>query len=142
MSDIKFSQNDVTLDDMKDITLLLSQLSSSFKKTTYEHIQKVMQNGIIFTARNDGVLVGMATLTFIYKPTAFFGTTEDVVVDKSFRGKGIAKNLMTELIKKARALEMKQIDLTSKPQRESANNFYLSLNFNLRQTNCYRLILF
>jgi ribosomal protein S18 acetylase RimI-like enzyme len=83
----------------------------------------------------------MATLTFIYKPTAFFGTTEDVVVDESFRGKGIARKLMNELIKKAQELGMKQIDLTSNPARESANKFYLSLNFNLRQTNCYRLTL-
>ncbi|MFA6160437.1 MAG: GNAT family N-acetyltransferase [Parcubacteria group bacterium] len=139
MIEIKFSENDVELEDMDRINYLLTQLSTNSKIATHDHISNVMKNGAIFTARNEGVLVGMATLTFIYKPTAFFGTTEDVVVDEKFRSQGIAKSLMNQMILKAKEIGMDRIDLTSKPTREKANAFYSSIGFEKRDTNVYRL---
>jgi len=141
MPKINFSQNDITIDDMPAVNYLMTQLSSTPKNIAFEQIQKVMKNGIIFTARNKGTLIGMATLTFINKPTAFFGTTEDVIVDINFRRMGIAKSLINQLIKKAREMGLNYIDLTSRPEREVANKLYSSLNFELRKTNYYRLSL-
>lgn len=139
MSEIKFSQNDITPEDMDAFNSLLAQLSSNPKIANFDHISNVMKNGVLFTARNEGALVGMATLTFIHKPTAFFGTIEDVVVDEKFRSQGIAKTLMNQVIQKAKALGMDRIDLTSKPTREKANIFYSSIGFEKRDTNVYRL---
>ncbi|MFZ2975052.1 MAG: GNAT family N-acetyltransferase [Candidatus Moraniibacteriota bacterium] len=139
MSEIKFSQNDVKPEDMEAFNSLLTQLSSNPKIATFDHISNVMKNGVIFTARNEDALVGMATLTFVYKPTAFFGTIEDVVVDEKFRSQGIAKTLMNQMIQRGKDLGMDRIDLTSKPIREKANLFYCSIDFEKRDTNVYRL---
>ena len=139
MSEIKYSQNDITAEDMPAINSLMAQLLSTPKNIDYQQIQDVMENGVIFTARNEGNLIGMGTLTFIRKPSAFFGTIEDVVVDKDFRRMGIGKSLMNQLIEKFKGLGMDYIELTSSPKREAANKLYLSLNFELRKTNCYRL---
>jgi ribosomal protein S18 acetylase RimI-like enzyme len=141
MPEIKFSQNDITPNDLREINSLLRQLSSHPKTIDYDRISNITKNGIIFTARHEGIIVGMATLTFIYKPTAFFGTTEDVVVDENFRRMGIARKLMLNLIETAKEKKMDCIELTSRPSRQAANNFYLSLDFKIRETNCYRLTL-
>lgn len=139
MSEIKFSQNDVELEDMELFNSLLAQLSSNPKIANFDHISNVMKNGVIFTAKNKEILVGIATLTFIHKPTAFFGTIEDLVVDEKFRSQGIAKSLMNQMIQKAKELGMDRIDLTSKPTREKANIFYSSIGFEKRDTNVFRL---
>jgi ribosomal protein S18 acetylase RimI-like enzyme len=141
MLEINFSQNDIAPEDMPAINSLVAQLSSTPKNITFEQIQKVMKSGFIFTARNNNNLVGITTLTLIHKPTASFGTVEDVVVDKNFRQMGIAKSLMNQLIKKAKELGLNYIDLTSSPKKEVANKLYPSLNFQLRKTNYYRLSL-
>ncbi|MDO9231699.1 MAG: GNAT family N-acetyltransferase [bacterium] len=139
MPEIKFSQNDVKPEDMDEFNSLMAQILTHPKTIAYEHLLKVMQNGILFTARNKGTLVGISTLAFAYKPSVFFGTIEEIVVDEKFRSQGIAKTLMNQMIQKAKEIGMDRIDLTSKPIREKANLFYASIGFEKRDTNVYRL---
>jgi hypothetical protein len=82
MSDICYFENNIKLYDcdVDTINNLLKQLSPSTKKVTLKGLREVMANGFIFFAVNfatnpEGKIVGMATLTKAYKPTAFFGTT-------------------------------------------------------------------
>lgn len=139
MSEIKFSQNDIKPEDMEAFNSLMAQILTHPKAIAYDHLLKVMQNGVLFTARNEGTLVGISTLAFAYKPSVFFGTIEEIVVDEKFRSQGIAKTLMNQMIQKGKDLGMDRIDLTSKPIREKANLFYTSIGFEKRDTNVYRL---
>ena len=128
MSEIKFSQNDVKPEDMEAFNSLMAQILTHPKTIIYDHLVRVMQNGILFTARNNDTLVGISTLAFAYKPSVFFGTIEEIVVDEKFRSQGIAKTLMNQMIQKGKDLGMDRIDLTSKPIREKANIFYSTIS--------------
>ena len=75
---------------------------------------------------------------YFRSPTGFNGRIEDVVVDENNRGKGICKKLMFNAIEYSRQLGIKQIELTSNPQRIAANKIYCNLNFELIKTNVYR----
>ncbi|MDD5251111.1 MAG: GNAT family N-acetyltransferase [Patescibacteria group bacterium] len=86
-------------------------------------------------------IVGMATLIRLRKLTGLSGHVEDVVVDEACRGRGLAKTLMGHLHDAGRALKLKHINLTSQPQRETANRLYQQLGYERRDTNAYRLTL-
>lgn len=139
-NEYKIFENDVTADDLADINSLLRQLSDSIEPKEFGDIQKVMENSMLFSIRDlSGKILGMSTLTKLWKPSGYFGTIEEIVVDENLRGKGLGKKLMEEMIKRGRKLGMKQIELTSKPSRLAANQLYKSLDFELRETNVYRL---
>jgi ribosomal protein S18 acetylase RimI-like enzyme len=61
-----------------------------------------------------------------------------VVVDVSQRGKGVGRELMRFAIDFARLSGAKSIDLTSRPFRIAANQLYLKMGFEKRETNVYR----
>ena len=63
---------------------------------------------------------------------------EDVVVDADARGRGVGEALNLHAIERARALDAKTVDLTSRPSREAANRLYQRIGFQPRETNVYR----
>jgi len=79
------------------------------------------------------------TLVFNKIPTGDKIWIEDVVVDKSARGKGVGVKLMEFSIAYVRNKNIKSINLTSSPDRVAANNLYRKLGFVQRETNVYRL---
>jgi ribosomal protein S18 acetylase RimI-like enzyme len=135
---IIIGENSVKKRDIPSINLLLKQLSPAFKGTNHAYIKKVMDGGVIFIARDGKKPVGMAVLIFMRKPTAFGGNCENVIVDNNYRGLGIGRKLMERLLKRAKTLKMKYVDLTSRPERETANRLYSELGFRKKETNCLR----
>jgi ribosomal protein S18 acetylase RimI-like enzyme len=83
--------------------------------------------------------VGTLTLAFYISPTGIKAWIEDVVVDGSYRGKGIGKALTQKAIDLAERENAKVILLTSNAAREAANGLYKKLGFTLRETNFYQL---
>ena len=138
MKGINFFENVLETVREDDFQSLVSQLSD--KKVLVGCLAKVIRYSILFTAVDEesGKLIGMATLTKAWKPTGFFGTLEDVVVEQKYRGRGIGKELVRRIISKAKELEMNSIDLTSNPKRVVANRLYLSMGAEKRDTNVYR----
>jgi ribosomal protein S18 acetylase RimI-like enzyme len=99
------------------------------------------RNTIIFLARDPdpvGQIVGTATLATSQTPTGIRGWIEDVVVDRGFRKKGIGKALTEACLGKARAMGLREVNLTSNPSRIAANKLYQSMGFIQRETNVYR----
>jgi len=84
-------------------------------------------------------IVGMGSLLLIDQLTGRRARIEDVVVDESVRGRGVAKELMRRLHALAYDFGCLHLDLTSAPNRETANALYLNLGYELRETNVYRL---
>lgn len=122
---------------------LLSQLTTSELLFSQKDLERIiaLQNSILFTAEDEKLsnkIVGVLTLAIINIPTGMLARIEDVVVDKSARGKGIGEKITIAAIEKAKELGIKKIDLTSNPNRVAANRLYQRLGFKQRITNVYR----
>jgi phosphinothricin acetyltransferase len=65
------------------------------------------------------------------------GTIEDVVVSSDYRGQGLGRKLMENLINIARKEKLISLNLTSSPKRVAARNLYQSLGFNLSDTGIF-----
>lgn len=88
----------------------------------------------------DGHILGCAALCVYDSPTGRKASVEYVVVGSGFRGRGIGRALIEEIIGFARRdLAPLDLHLTSRPERVAANEMYRKLGFERRGTNIYRL---
>ena len=88
----------------------------------------------------DGAILGSLTLVWYPIPSGLRAWVEDVVVDRSARGRGIGEALMREALVRAVAFGASKVDLTSRPLRESADRLYRRLGFTMRETRVYRYL--
>ncbi|MCI0155733.1 GNAT family N-acetyltransferase [Leifsonia shinshuensis] len=121
--------------DLDAIGRLLPQLSSTatFDRGRVEAMLEHDGTDLI-VAREDGRIVGMATLVSFPLPTGVRGHLDDVVVDSQLRGRGIARLLLEAVIVLARERGLRTLDLTSRPSRESAIRLYESVGFTRRDS--------
>jgi len=134
----------VTIEIVEAFQRLIPQLTQYSPLPFPEAIMRMAASpaATIFIARHPdeaGEIVGMATLGTFETPTGVHGWIEDVVVDREFRHQGIGRALTEACIAKAREMELREVNLTSNPGREDANQLYQSMGFILRLTNVYRL---
>lgn len=138
-----FEAKEVTDEMVEMWRKLIPQLSSSSPLPTREQLEAIIhsQSVVLFMARIDGKLAGSLSLAYFRVPTGTRGWIEDVVVDESMRGHGIGEALTRAALAKARELNIRTVDLTSRPSREAANRLYQRVGFQLRTTNLYRYTL-
>ena len=119
---------------------LIPQLSSSSPPPTRDVLVELVDSPttVLFLARVDGVILGSLTLAFYRIPTGLKAWIEDVVVDADARGRGVGALLNQTALDEARRRGAKDVSLTSRPARETANRLYLRLGFVARDTNVYR----
>ncbi len=119
---------------------LIPQLSSSSPPPTKEALARLVADpgATLFVARDEGRVVGMLTLITFEIPTAVRAWIEDVVVDETARGQGVAAALVQAAVEGAEAQGARTVDLTSRPDREEANRLYVRMGFEARATNVYR----
>ncbi len=125
---------------LEAINDLLSQLSSSALLLSPTDLREIIQSksSRLLMAKKDGQYYGSLTLAIFKIPTGTRAWVEDVVVNKSARGKGVGKMLLECAVSMAKEAGAKTIDLTSRPSREAANALYRKAGFELRETNVYR----
>ena len=125
--------------DAKALESLLGQLSASamFDRSRLDAVIAHDATELL-VARLDGKLVGTATLVTFPLPTGWRGHVEDVVVDESVRGRGVGRQLLQRITELAEARQLRTLDLTSRPSRESALRLYESVGFVRRDTNVLR----
>lgn len=133
-------EREFSLDLAEGIRSLIPQLSSSAELPTDQNIREMLAcpSTYFFSAFCEGKLVGMTTLAIFRIPTGLRGIIEDVVVDETQRGKGIARKLVTACIKLSTEMNLRTIDLTSSPKRIDANAMYPRVGFSQRTTNNFR----
>lgn len=124
------------------INHLLYQLSSNPKRIDEARLQELLTDPhtriyVVKDAYDE--ICGMATLSLCPLVTGTKAWVEDVVVDEEYRGIGLGRLLLNHLISEARAMGVKSLNLTSRPERESANRLYRSLGFEQRNTNVYKM---
>lgn len=128
---------------LADINALLRQLSRSARTLDMKAYRRMLSGSsyILFAAKDGSRIVGMATLILMEIPVAFRSRLEDLVVDEAYRGQGIATKLTRALVTLAKKKGAVTVDFTSRPDpdRKAANQFYLKLGFERRNTNVYRL---
>jgi ribosomal protein S18 acetylase RimI-like enzyme len=121
---------------------LIPQLGSHKMPPTPEELAVLLntQGTTLVIARHPdegGEIVGALSLTIYRVPTGVRSIVEDVVVDDRMRRQGIGEMLVRGAIELARDAGANGVSLTSNPQREAANQLYLSMGFQLRKTNAY-----
>lgn len=102
------------------------------------------EHSYIFLSRAkspSGRIIGTATLGIFETPTGIHGWIEDVVVDRSARRQGVGRALTKACMDKARELGLREVNLTSRPSRQAANQLYQDMGFEQRETNIYRYAL-
>lgn len=120
---------------------LLPQLSASARPLDAEAVGRVLgcDANTVLVARGDGVIVGTLTLVMFPLPAGLRARVEDVVVDASARGHGVAGLLVEEALRIAREAGARTVDLTSRPDREAADRLYGRLGFEVRESRVYRM---
>jgi len=120
---------------------LTPQLSASAPAPGVAELTEMVRSpATILLVARDGErgIVGSMTLVVFRIPTGVRAWVEDVVVDGSARGRGVAEMLCRDALNRACAAGARTVDLTSRPTREAANRLYRRLGFVLRDTNVYR----
>lgn len=131
--------------DFDDIDALRKQLSRNPNVTPVdrERMREVFQCNLlpffVRRTRNERRIIAMAELVVCDTAFQSFGLIEDVVVDEKYRGRGIAKEMLWRIIRKAKIIGLSHIDLTSGLDRVAANQLYTVLGFQRRETNVYRI---
>lgn len=87
-------------------------------------------------------IIGMLSLYFVSLPSGLIAIVEDLVVDRPYRLFGAAPLLVKKAIEMANRKKARHISLRTNPERAEANKFYLSMGFQKRETNFYRINLF
>jgi ribosomal protein S18 acetylase RimI-like enzyme len=139
VSDISFERlTTATATDVAAINHLGPQLSSSYRLIDLNRLNTILSSPAqIFVARYDGHIVAMAQLGIIEQVDKTHCRLEGMATDKDFEGQGIGGALL-DLVKLA-AIQAggRVLELTSKPERDKANAFYLKYSATLKKTNYY-----
>lgn len=131
----------VTDADAADIAHLLGQLSSTAAFDRDRLTDIVAHDATeLLVVRDDDRIIGTATFVMFPLLSGMRGHVEDVVVDETARGKGIARALLVRMTELATERGLRTLDLTSRPSRESALRLYESVGFVRRETNALRFM--
>jgi ribosomal protein S18 acetylase RimI-like enzyme len=119
---------------------LLTQLSPSATCPSESHLSEIISspNSILYIACSQEYIIGILTLIIYKIPTSIRAYIEDVVVDESWRQRGIGESLLKEAMKEAKIRGANSVNLTSRPSRGEANKLYKKIGFDLVETNVYR----
>ena len=135
------TQATVTDELLDALTRLIPQLKISSPRLTRDDVAALVSSDSVtlLTARADASarIVGMLTLIVYRVPTGVRARIEDVVVDESARGRGVAVELVRRALEIAREKGADGVALTSNPRREAANKLYQKVGFKRWETNVY-----
>ena len=117
--------------DFKEVFVLLKQLFnqnrlySSKSKELYE-IQIRSNSYLNFVVKKNNKLVGYASVCFklSMQEQGFIGHLSELVIDESFRGKGIGTEFLKHVEKNIKKEGCKELQLPSTFKRKKAHKFY------------------
>jgi GNAT superfamily N-acetyltransferase len=123
------------------LAALLPQLNPALPAPTAALLQRVVDDPAVtlFVARLEGRIVGTAALAVIATPSWVNAHVNDVVVDRSARGRGVGRALMEAVLVRARQRGAQVVRLTSAEPRTEAHRLYEGLGFRHTGSRAYRL---
>lgn len=128
---------------MEAFARLLPQLSPAARPLTREALTRMLSfdAAAVLVARLGGRIVGTLTLLIFPLPSGVRARIEDLVVDESARGRGVARALTAQALQMARQAGVRTVDLTTSPAEENATRVYEPLGFQWRESSVYRFVL-
>lgn len=125
----------------KAMQRFLDQLTTNPMILTEEMFHQLLAspNSHLFFLLKDGQIAGMLTVGIYHSPTGGKAWIEDVVVDETFRGQGLSKQLVAHAIEFVKSQQIPSLMLTSNPKRIAANKLYQAMGFSQKETNVYRM---
>lgn len=122
---------------------LLDSLRSvpvTIDETSLERLLSDDRFNLFVAEDDDRNVMGMLTLTSCPTLAGEKVWVEDVIVDETFRGKGIGRALLRAAVEFARKeLKTQAVYLTSNPSRVQARNLYRSEGFEEYETGVFRI---
>jgi ribosomal protein S18 acetylase RimI-like enzyme len=126
-------------DDYSSIFELLKQLWPDIQ-LKYETLQVVYEKALksknqkFIIGSIDNKIVGFCSLTIKNSlwQSGNIGHIDELIVDKSFREKGVGRKLLDKVTKIAEANKCKRIELDSAFHRKEAHKFYENLGYENR----------
>lgn len=128
---------DLKIEDRENLEKLFTQLTDKplnfdpdfLTKHEFAHC-RVMEDS--------GKIIGFAALIIHPVPVkGLVARIEDVVVDEKYRGQGLGRKAMEDLLEIAKSEGIDMINLTSNPKRTAARKLYESLGFQLSETGVF-----
>lgn len=122
--------------DLRRIRELTAQLDSS--AVIHEQaLYRAKLNGYVATRYDNEKLIGMGWIFPRQTALRKQAVVEDMIVDDAYRGRGLGRELLNDLVVWARGQNIEMIELTSNPKRIAANELYKKYGFQLHPTNHY-----
>lgn len=122
--------------DLKRIHELVAELDST-AAVNEKSFYAAKLNGYVATRYDGEKLIGMGWIfprqTMLRKQAV----VEDMIVDSAYRGKGLGREILHDLVSWAKENGVEVIELTSNPKRVAANELYKKYGFELHPTNHY-----
>ncbi len=130
----------VTAQALSAMARLLPQIDPRHTGPSAERLQQVVDFPCCccLLAWHGEVIVGTLTLVVFPLPSQVRAWFENVVVDASFRGRGIGEALCREGLRRAARAGAPSVELTSRSARRAAGRLYERVGFVRRDTNAYR----
>jgi len=94
---------------------------------------------VLVVCRQEGRIVGMATMAWYEVISNYKGWIEDVVVAREQRGRGIGRQLVEALLEEARRLHLTEVFLYTEEEKQAAMQLYQSLGFAAKGSRLYHL---
>lgn len=128
----------------KTIRRLAQQIDDNYKPLSDEDVEEMLTSSSVYSLFfaydiSTKEVLGMVMLLVYRIPYTRKAYLEDLIVDKSFRGRGIGKALLKKAVETAKSKGALYVDLTSRPSRIESNGLYEKFGFKKRETNVYRL---
>jgi GNAT superfamily N-acetyltransferase len=134
-----------TPDIEQALARLLPQLNPTLPVPTMERLQALVADpaATLLVARDGDEIIGTATVIVYTTPFWIKARLDEVVVDRSARGKGVGEAIVDACLDMARERGAQVAELQSGrgPAREVANRLYRRMGFQLRDSNLYRITL-
>jgi len=117
-------------------TVLIEQyqkeVSPEVLKRAFRYVVHNPRKVKVYVALADGEIVGTASLHLGHYSTwndNFYGHVEDLIVDPSFRGRGLASRLLGRIIEAAREENLARLELNTKNHNRAARKLYERMGF-------------
>jgi ribosomal protein S18 acetylase RimI-like enzyme len=122
--------------DIPEITKLIRELAASINEespVTEEYVKGYLHNPMcyILVAETNNKIVGL--ISYSIKPNLYHASNscliEELVVNKDFRNKGIAGQLIAKLLEELKSIECAEISVSTELTNERAITFYKKHGF-------------
>src|SRR5882762_1296584 len=134
---------EITPQLMAALARLLPQLNPKLGMPDKERLQRLIKDpaATLLIAINDDDIIGTTTVIVYTTPFWIKARLDEVVVDEHTRGKGVGRALVSAALDVARGMGAQIAGLQPAVHREAANQLYLRMGFQRRETNVYRIVL-